>query len=89
MSSGRGRGRPPHPDLLTPAEWQVLDQVRHGFRRADIALYESIKRRLLDQGATLLHLTTSFRSVPQIQSAVNEVRRADRAAGEEQGVGSR
>ncbi|NVB78384.1 MAG: UvrD-helicase domain-containing protein [Kofleriaceae bacterium] len=46
-------------------------QAIYRFRRADIALYESIKRRLLDQGATLLHLTTSFRSVPHIQSAVN------------------
>jgi DNA-binding CsgD family transcriptional regulator/predicted enzyme related to lactoylglutathione lyase len=37
MSSIRGRGRPPHPDLLTPAEWAVLDLVRHGMRRAEIA----------------------------------------------------
>ncbi len=33
----RPRGRPPHPDLLTPAEWQVLDWVRHGVRRDAIA----------------------------------------------------
>ena len=33
----RGRGRPPHPDVLTPAEWRVLDMVRHGIRRAEIA----------------------------------------------------
>jgi catechol 2,3-dioxygenase-like lactoylglutathione lyase family enzyme/DNA-binding CsgD family transcriptional regulator len=33
----RGRGRPPHPDLLTPKEWQVLDSVRHGMSRAEIA----------------------------------------------------
>ena len=37
MSSRRGRGRPRHPDLLTPAEWAVLDLVRHGMRRAEIA----------------------------------------------------
>ena len=37
MSSRRGRGRPPHPDLLTPAEWRVLDLVRHGIGRAEIA----------------------------------------------------
>jgi DNA-binding CsgD family transcriptional regulator/predicted enzyme related to lactoylglutathione lyase len=37
MSASRGRGRPPHPDLLTPAEWRVLDLVRHGMRRAEIA----------------------------------------------------
>ena len=24
------RGRPPHPDILTPAEWDVLNLVRHG-----------------------------------------------------------
>jgi DNA-binding CsgD family transcriptional regulator/predicted enzyme related to lactoylglutathione lyase len=33
----RSRGRPPHPDLLTPAEWQVLDWMRHGVSRAEIA----------------------------------------------------
>jgi DNA-binding CsgD family transcriptional regulator/catechol 2,3-dioxygenase-like lactoylglutathione lyase family enzyme len=33
----RGRGRPPHPDVLTPAEWQVLNWVRHGVSRAEIA----------------------------------------------------
>jgi len=37
MTARRGRGRPPHPDLLTPAEWEVLDWVRHGVRRAEIA----------------------------------------------------
>lgn len=37
MSAMRGRGRPPHPDLLTPAEWRVLDLVRHGMGRAEIA----------------------------------------------------
>jgi DNA-binding CsgD family transcriptional regulator/catechol-2,3-dioxygenase len=37
MPIRRRRGRPAHPDLLTPAEWQVLDWVRHGLRRAEIA----------------------------------------------------
>ena len=37
MTVRRGRGRPPHPDLLTPAEWEVLDWVRHGLPRAAIA----------------------------------------------------
>jgi predicted enzyme related to lactoylglutathione lyase/DNA-binding CsgD family transcriptional regulator len=37
VSLRRGRGRPPHPDLLTPAEWEVLDWVRHGVRRNEIA----------------------------------------------------
>ena len=33
----RRRGRPPHPDVLTPAEWQVLDWWRHGVTRAEVA----------------------------------------------------
>ena len=37
MAERRGRGRPPHPDVLTPAEWQVLNWVRHGVNRAEIA----------------------------------------------------
>src|SRR5258706_9977408 len=32
-----GRGRPPHPDVLTPAEWAILDAWRHGMTRAVIA----------------------------------------------------
>lgn len=34
---GHGRGRPPHPDVLTPAEWEVLDWLRHGLTRPGIA----------------------------------------------------
>ena len=37
MPMRRGRGRPPHPDVLTPAEWEVLDWVRHGVTRREIA----------------------------------------------------
>jgi DNA-binding CsgD family transcriptional regulator/catechol 2,3-dioxygenase-like lactoylglutathione lyase family enzyme len=37
MSTRRRRGRPAHPDLLTAAEWRVLDFVRHGIGRAEIA----------------------------------------------------
>jgi len=33
----RGRGRPPHPDVLTPAEWSVLNLYRHGLPRREIA----------------------------------------------------
>ena len=34
----RGRGRPPHPDILTPAEWRILDEVRTGATNAEIAI---------------------------------------------------
>ncbi len=46
-------------------------QSIYRFRRADVALYEAIKRRLVASGARNVHLTTSFRSVPAIQHAVN------------------
>ncbi|MEO8841764.1 MAG: UvrD-helicase domain-containing protein, partial [Kofleriaceae bacterium] len=46
-------------------------QAIYRFRRADIALYEGVKQRLLGDGARLLYLTTSFRAVPAIQTAIN------------------
>ena len=48
---GRGRGRPPHPDILTPAEWHVLDLVRHGLQRPEVAL-----RRGTSVNAVKFHL---------------------------------
>lgn len=32
-----GPGRPPHDDVLTPAEWKVAEQVRHGLKNRRIA----------------------------------------------------
>src|SRR5690242_10520751 len=37
MASGR-RGRPPHADILTPAEWRVLEHLRQGQTNAEIAV---------------------------------------------------
>lgn len=34
---GSARGRPPHPDVLTPAEWRVIQFVRHGLSNRQIA----------------------------------------------------
>ena len=47
----RPRGRPAHPDLLTPAEWQVLDWMRHGVSRGEIA-----RRRGTSVDAVKYHL---------------------------------
>ena len=46
-------------------------QSIYQFRRADVALYEEVKERLRHVGAEVLHLSTSFRSPPSIQSFVN------------------
>ena len=51
MPHARRRGRPPHPDVLTPAEWQVLDWIRHGLSRAEIA-----RRRGTSVDAVKYHL---------------------------------
>ena len=46
-------------------------QSIYRFRRADVSLYEKIKRRLEADGATVLQLSTSFRAAPAIQRLVN------------------
>ena len=46
-------------------------QSIYRFRRADVAIYRDVCVALEEWGATRLHLTTSFRSVPEIQAFVN------------------
>ena len=36
------RGRPPHDDQLTPAEWRVVEAVRHGLSNSQIATRRGI-----------------------------------------------
>jgi len=38
----RPRGRPPHDDLLTPAEWRTVNAVRHGMTNRQIAALQGI-----------------------------------------------
>jgi ATP-dependent helicase/nuclease subunit A len=46
-------------------------QSIYRFRRADIALYHRVKAFLVGHGAQAVELTSSFRSVPGIQAAIN------------------
>ena len=46
-------------------------QSIYRFRRADVALYQRVKNQLVRAGARRVHLTVSFRSVPDIQELVN------------------
>jgi ATP-dependent helicase/nuclease subunit A len=41
------------------------------FRRADVKLYDEVKQRILGCGGDLVELTVSFRSLPEIQTAIN------------------
>jgi DNA-binding CsgD family transcriptional regulator/catechol 2,3-dioxygenase-like lactoylglutathione lyase family enzyme len=51
MGEKRSRGRPPHPDVLTPAEWGVVEAVRHGMNNRQIA-----RRRGVSLDAVKYHL---------------------------------
>jgi ATP-dependent helicase/nuclease subunit A len=46
-------------------------QSIYRFRRADVALYERVKRQLVQAGAAPVDLSVSFRAVPELQEAVN------------------
>jgi catechol 2,3-dioxygenase-like lactoylglutathione lyase family enzyme/DNA-binding CsgD family transcriptional regulator len=49
------RGRPPHPDVLTPAEWQVTDLTRHGLSNRAIS-----ELRDTSQDATKYHVANAI-----------------------------
>jgi DNA-binding CsgD family transcriptional regulator/predicted enzyme related to lactoylglutathione lyase len=51
MPSKRARGRPRHDDLLTPAEWRVVEAVRHGMTSRVIA-----QRRAISVDAVKYHV---------------------------------
>lgn len=42
MTSRTSRGRPPHADVLTPAEWRVVEAVRHGMSNPQIAKRQGV-----------------------------------------------
>jgi DNA-binding CsgD family transcriptional regulator/catechol 2,3-dioxygenase-like lactoylglutathione lyase family enzyme len=50
----RPRGRPRHDDVLTPAEWRIVDAVRHGLSNAQIA-----KRRGISVDAVKFHVANA------------------------------
>lgn len=50
-----GRGRPRHPDRLTPAEWRVVNAVRHGLSNGQIR-----KRFGVSLDAVKYHLTNAI-----------------------------
>ena len=58
---------------MGPTVFMVGDpkQSIYRFRRADVGIYRDVRARLEGCGARLVHLTTSFRSVPGIQGCVN------------------
>jgi DNA-binding CsgD family transcriptional regulator len=56
VGDGAGRrGRPRHPDVLTPAEWRVVDAVRHGMSNRQIA-----ERRGISRDAVKFHVANAL-----------------------------
>jgi DNA-binding CsgD family transcriptional regulator/catechol 2,3-dioxygenase-like lactoylglutathione lyase family enzyme len=51
----RPRGRPPHADLLTPAEWRTVHAVQHGMTNAQIA-----RRRGVSVDAVKFHMANAL-----------------------------
>ena len=52
---GNRRGRPRHPDVLTPAEWSTVDSVRHGMSNRQIA-----RRRGVSLDAVKFHVANAL-----------------------------
>jgi DNA-binding CsgD family transcriptional regulator/catechol 2,3-dioxygenase-like lactoylglutathione lyase family enzyme len=55
MKSTRPRGRPPHADVLTPAEWRTVYAVQHGMTNVAIA-----RRRGISVNAVKFHVTNAL-----------------------------
>jgi DNA-binding CsgD family transcriptional regulator/catechol 2,3-dioxygenase-like lactoylglutathione lyase family enzyme len=58
MTKGRKRGRPPHDDVLTPAEWRVVEAVRHGLSNREIAA-----RRRISADAVKYHVANALQKL--------------------------
>ena len=52
------RGRPPHDDLLTPAEWRTVEAVRHGLSNREIA-----SRRGISLDAIKFHVANALQKL--------------------------
>lgn len=55
MNAKRPRGRPPHADVLTPAEWRTVYAVQHGMTNVEIA-----RRRGISVNAVKFHVTNAL-----------------------------
>ena len=52
------RGRPAHDDLLTPAEWRIVEAIRHGMSNRDIAT-----RRGISLDAVKFHVANALQKL--------------------------
>jgi len=71
--ASNGPGRPRHDDVLTPAEWKVAEQVRHGMTNRHIA-----ERMGVSPDAVKFHISNALSKLGF--SSRNELRRWDGVA---------
>jgi DNA-binding CsgD family transcriptional regulator/catechol 2,3-dioxygenase-like lactoylglutathione lyase family enzyme len=55
MTKGTRKGRPPHDDVLTPAEWRTVHAVQHGMTNREIA-----QRRGISLDAVKFHVANAL-----------------------------
>jgi DNA-binding CsgD family transcriptional regulator len=55
MATRSRRGRPPHDDVLTPAEWRIVHHVKHGMTSREIA-----RRRGVSINAVKYHVANAL-----------------------------
>jgi len=70
MATHERPGRPPHPDVLTPAEWRVVEGVRHGLTNPAIA-----RRQGVSVDAVKFHVASALQKLGFASRA--ELRRWD------------
>jgi len=58
MTARKSRGRPKHEDVLTPAEWRVVEGVRHGMTSRQIA-----ERRNISIDAVKYHVANALQKL--------------------------
>src|SRR5581483_1208926 len=58
MSSQRRRRRPAYPDILMPAEWRIIEAVRHGLTSRQIA-----ERRGISIDAVKYHVANALEKI--------------------------
>jgi DNA-binding CsgD family transcriptional regulator/catechol 2,3-dioxygenase-like lactoylglutathione lyase family enzyme len=75
MSVRRERGRPPYADILTPAEWRVVEAVRHGLTNPQIA-----RRQGVSLDAVKYHVANTLQKLGLASRA--ELRRWDGVRGD-------
>src|ERR1700722_7835637 len=58
MAEKSRRGRPPHDDVLTPAEWRIVHAVKHGLSNREIA-----RRRGISLDAVKYHVANAVQKL--------------------------